>query len=292
MAGAVDWVLGFWLLVSGLCVGSFVNVVVHRLPVMLERQWRREAALLAGPGQAVPKASDGSAQAADPVEPFNLLRPRSRCPSCARQIRAAENIPLLSWMLLRGKCAGCGAKISLRYPIVEVLGAGAAGTAVAMFGFSWLAAAAMIYLWTLIALAGIDAEQGLLPDQLTLPLLWTGLLVNLVGGLAPLSSAVVGAAAGYLSLWCLYWAFKLTTGKDGMGYGDFKLLAAIGAWLGWQSLPAVALLAAASGLIFALAGILLHRQDRRQPMPFGPFLAAAGWLALLFPAAWGGLLGA
>ena len=277
-----DWVAGLWLLGVGLCVGSFLNVLVHRLPLMLERQWRQEAAALDGGRRANSQAAGDGIPGPDAAAPFNLLRPRSHCPSCARQIPWRENIPLLSWLLLRGKCAGCGARISLRYPIVEALAALAACIAVAMFGVSWLAAAVMAYLWVLLALASIDAEKGLLPDQLTLSLLWGGLLVNLAGGLTTLTNAVAGAAAGYICLWCLYWAFKLATGKEGMGYGDFKLLAAIGAWLGWQALPTVALLAAVGGLIFALGGILLQRQDRHQPMPFGPFLAAAGWLALLF----------
>lgn len=277
-----DWVAGFWLLGLGLCVGSFLNVLVHRLPMMLERRWRQEAAVLDGAPLPAAAAQEGGAPRPEDAAPFNLLRPRSHCPSCARQIPWRENIPLLSWLLLRGRCAGCATRISLRYPAMEVLAGLAACIAAAMFGLSWLAAAVMAYLWALLALAGIDAEKGLLPDQLTLPLLWGGLLVNLAGGIAPLANAVAGAAAGYVCLWCLYWAFKLATGKEGMGYGDFKLLAAIGAWLGWQALPTVALLAAGGGLAFALCGILLQRQDRRQPMPFGPFLAAAGWLALLF----------
>ena len=320
--------LGLWLLCVGLCVGSFLNTVIHRLPLMLHRQWRREVeahsenapADAAEVDQGKPlaatlepegaKAADRAAaqpqgnssasaphlesahSADDPVARFNLMRPRSHCPACRRPIKAVENIPVLSWLWLRGKCAGCAASISLRYPLVETLGAAAALWAVAAFGFTWLALAAAVYAWALIALAGTDLETGLLPDQITLPLMWLGLLVNLGDGLTPLAWAVIGAAAGYLSLWSLYWAFKLATGKEGMGYGDFKLLAAIGAWLGWQALPAVVLLAAAAGLLYALTAILLGRRTRRQPIPFGPFLAAAGWAALIWREQTAALLGA
>ena len=275
----VGTALGLWLVAVGLCLGSFLNVVIHRLPLMLHRQWRREAEAELEDGPAHPESAHA---ADDQFERFNLMRPRSHCPACRRPIKAAENIPVLSWLWLRGKCAGCAAPIGLRYPLVESLGAAAALWAVAAFGFTWLALAAAVYAWALIALAFTDLETGLLPDQITLPLLWLGLLVNLGDGLTPLPWAVVGAAVGYLSLWLLYWAFRLVTGKEGMGYGDFKLLAAIGAWLGWQALPAVALMAAAAGLLYALAAILLGRQTRRQPIPFGPFLAAAGWAALIW----------
>ena len=281
--------LGLWLLGVGLCVGSFLNVVIHRLPLMLHRQWRHEAEDHLEDGAA---HSENARSADDQFERFNLMRPRSHCPACRRPIKAVENIPILSWMRLRGKCAGCAASISFRYPLVEALSAAAALWAVAAFGFTWLALAAAVYAWALIALAFTDLETGLLPDQITLPLMWLGLLVNLGDGLTPLAWAVAGAAAGYLSLWLLYWAFKLATGKEGMGYGDFKLLAAIGAWLGWQALPAVALLAAAAGLLYALTAILLGRRTRRQPIPFGPFLAAAGCAALIWREETAALLGA
>ena len=281
--------LGLWLLVVGLCVGSFLNVVIHRLPLMLHRQWRREAEDHLEDGSA---HSESARSADDQFERFNLMRPRSHCPACRRPIKAVENIPILSWMRLRGKCAGCTASIGFRYPLVEALSAAAALWAVAAFGFTWLALAAAVYAWALIALAFTDLETGLLPDQITLPLMWLGLLVNLGDSLTPLAWAVAGAAAGYLSLWLLYWAFKLATGKEGMGYGDFKLLAAIGAWLGWQALPAVALLAAAAGLLYALTAILLGRHNRRQPIPFGPFLAAAGCAALIWREETAALLGA
>ena len=320
--------LGLWLLCVGLCVGSFLNVVIHRLPLMLHRQWRREAEAhlenpLADAAQAdqdkpfaatleavdAPAADQAATQpqgnssasaphlesahsADEQLERFNLMWPRSHCPTCRRPIKAVENIPVLSWAWLRGKCAGCAASISFRYPLVEALGAAAALWAVAAFGFTWLALTAAVYAWALIALACTDWETGLLPDQITLPLLWLGLLVNLGDSLTPLHWAVAGAAIGYAALWSIYWAFKLMTGKEGMGYGDFKLLAAIGAWLGWQALPAVALLAASAGLLYALTAILLGRRNRRQPIPFGPFLAAAGGAALVWREEVGFLIGA
>ena len=259
------------LLLVGLCVGSFLNVVIHRLPIMLARAWRREAADELG------VAGDDR-----PAECFNLAVPRSRCPACGQPVKATDNIPILSWILLRGRCAGCAASISPRYPLVELLGALAALAAALAFGMTWLGLAAALYLWVLIALACVDLETGLLPDQLTLPLLWCGLLANLPGAFAPLTSAVVGAAAGYLVLWGTFWGFKLATGKEGMGYGDFKLFAAIGAWLGWQALPAVLLLSAVAGILYALPAILMRRRDRNEPIRFGPFLAAAGGLALIF----------
>ncbi len=272
---ALDTTLSFaalgGALLLGLCVGSFLNVVIHRLPIMLARSWRRAAAAELG------AAGDDPAE-----ERFNLAVPRSHCPACGEPVRACDNIPIVSWMRLRGRCAGCAAPISLRYPLVEVLGALAALAAVLAFGLSGTALATAAYLWVLIALACIDLESGLLPDQLTLPLLWCGLLANVLGAFAPLASAVLGAAAGYLFLWATYWVFKLVTGKEGMGYGDFKLYAAIGAWLGWQALPAVALLAAVAGILYALPPILVGRRDRNAPIRFGPFLAAAGSLALIF----------
>ncbi len=277
--GVNAWVLGFWLVGVGLCVGSFLNVLIHRLPMMLDRQWRQEAQAHLGAKDGG-ESEDGRRTGSE--KRFNLVLPRSRCPSCGRQIRALENIPLLSWIWLRGKCAGCAALISLRYPLVEVLGVVAALASVTTYGLGWLALVVAVYLWVLIALAFIDLETGLLPDQLTLPLLWLGLLVNLAGSLTPLAAAVAGAAGGYVALWAVYWLFKLVTGKEGIGYGDFKLFAAIGAWLGWQVLPAVVLTAALGGLVFALSGIVLRRREVRQPIAFGPFLAAAGAAALIW----------
>jgi leader peptidase (prepilin peptidase) / N-methyltransferase len=256
-------------IVIGLMVGSFLNVVIHRVPKMMERQWRAECAQWSG--QPVP-----------PVEPYNLVTPRSRCPSCDRPIAALENIPLLSYAMLRGRCAGCGGSISLRYPAVELLTAALSGVVAWHFGPGLQAGAALLFAWTMIALAFIDLDTFFLPDDLTFPLLWMGLLFNLGGLYTDLPSAVIGAAAGYLVLWAVFWAYKLATGKEGMGYGDFKLLAAIGAWLGWQMLPLVILL---SSIVGALIGILLivgARRGRNVPIPFGPYLAIAGIVALLY----------
>jgi leader peptidase (prepilin peptidase)/N-methyltransferase len=251
----------------GLCVGSFLNVVIHRLPKMMERQWRAECAELSG-------------QPAPAAERYNLVVPRSACPSCNRPIAAIENIPLLSWLVLRGKCAGCGTRISPRYPAVEALTAALSAYFAWRFGFGPAAAAALLFAWTMIALTFIDLDTYYLPDSLTLPLLWAGLLLNVNGTFAPLSSAVIGAAAGYLSLWAVYWVFKWATGKEGMGYGDFKLLAAIGAWLGWQMLPLVILLSSLVGAVIGIGLIVFAGRGRSVPIPFGPYLAIAGLIAL------------
>ena len=254
----------------GLVVGSFLNVVVHRLPVMLERQWRRQCAELTD-----------TAPAAE-AEPYSLVRPRSRCPHCGHAIRAHENIPVLSYLWLRGKCSQCGRGISWRYPAVELL-TGLLSFVVAWhFGFGLNAMAALLFTWTLVALAFVDLETQYLPDNLTLPLLWLGLLVNLDNGFVPLGQAVIGAIAGYLSLWLVFHGFRLITGKEGMGYGDFKLFAAFGAWLGWQQLPFIILAASLIGALTGLAMILWRGFDRRLPIPFGPFLCAAGWVSLLW----------
>ena len=250
----------------GLCVGSFLNVVIHRLPIMLQRDFESEA-------REVLELEPAS------HEPYNLMVPRSACPHCGHKIRAWENIPVVSWLALRAKCSNCGARISARYPLVELATMILSLVIVSQFGFTWPAVAGCVLTWILIAAALIDADTMLLPDQLTLPLLWLGLLVNMNGMFVPLETAVVGAIAGYLSLWTIFWAFKLITGKEGMGYGDFKLLAALGAWLGWQALPSIVLLAAGSGLVWALLSILMKRMQRDQPMPFGPYLAAGGWAA-------------
>jgi leader peptidase (prepilin peptidase)/N-methyltransferase len=259
-----------WLaLVFGLCIGSFLNVVIFRLPKMLEREWRAECMALAG--------------AAAPEEPaLNLMTPRSRCPSCGHAIRAWENIPLLSWVLLRGRCASCGMRISVKYPLVELLGGIAAAGAAWRFGASPAALAAALFAWFTIALAFIDQETGLLPDDLTLPLVWVGLLVNLAGGFVPLSQAVIGAVAGYLSLWLVYWAFKLATGKEGMGYGDFKMNAAVGAFLGWKMLPLVILLSSVVGLVFGAMQMFAARGKWESGFRFhfGPYIAIAGIVAL------------
>ena len=253
----------------GLLVGSFLNVVIHRLPKMMENEWRNQCAEL-----------HGDAPVED--EPFSLIRPRSRCPSCGHPISALENIPILSWLWLRGKCSDCQAPISPRYPIVEAVTGLCSAAAAAYFGYGWMLLGALLLIWSLIALTFIDADTQLLPDSITLPLLWMGLCFNLFGVFADLSSAVLGAMVGYLSLWSVYWAFKLVTGKEGMGYGDFKLLAALGAWLGWQMLPLIILLSSMVGAAVGIVLIILARQGRHVPIPFGPYLAAAGLIALIW----------
>lgn len=263
-----------WLLITaavllGLVVGSFLNVVIHRLPRMLEQGWRAECAELNG--NPLPSG-----------ETFNLVLPRSRCPHCGHQIRAIENVPVLSYLALRGRCAACKASISLRYPVVEALAGVLAGYVAWRFGASAAAAGAMLFVWTMIALAFIDLDTFYLPDNLTLPLLWTGLLFNIAATFTNLTSAVIGAAAGYLVLWTVFWAYKLATGKEGMGYGDFKLLAAIGAWLGWKMLPLVILLSSFVGAVIGIALIVLARRGRNVPIPFGPYLALAGLIALFY----------
>ena len=257
--------------IFGLLVGSFLNVVIYRLPVMMERAWQTEArVILSLPEQP-------------PATPFNLATPASRCPGCGHQIRWYENIPLVSWLLLRGRCSSCGTGISVRYPLIE-LGAGLIAAVTAwQVGYSpWLWALIPAG-WVLLALAMIDFDTTLLPDDLTYPLLWAGLLLA-VTGVSPVSlnDAVIGAAAGYLALWSVYWTFKLLTGKEGMGYGDFKLLAALGAWLGWQFLPLVILLSSLVGATVGGALLLSGLVKRDQGIPFGPYLAGAGWIALLW----------
>lgn len=267
--------------VLGLLVGSFLNVVIHRLPIMLDREWRAQAADLVQPGV------DGMAAAAAPV--YNLLRPGSACPACAAPITALQNVPVFSWLALRGRCAACGARISIRYPCVELATAVLSAAVAWHFGFTTAAACALLLTWALIALTGIDVDHQLLPDDITLPLVWSGLLAAVAigphaGAALPVAprDAILGAVAGYTSLWLVFHAFKLITGKEGMGYGDFKLYAALGAWLGWKVLPLVILLSAATGAIFGIAMIALRGRDRAAPMPFGPYLAAAGWIAMLY----------
>ena len=263
---------------AGLVVGSFLNVVAHRLPIMMERAWRQQCAEPARqPTPDMPPA--GTA--------FNLWMPRSTCPDCGAAIAVRHNIPLLSYAMLRGRCAQCGARISPRYPVVEAAGGALSVAIVWVLGPTWQAAAALPLAWTLLALSVIDLQRQQLPDALTLPLLWGGLLLSLVrvnGGalFTDVGSSVIGAAAGYLILWAVYQVFKLVTGKEGMGYGDFKLLAALGAWLGWQALPLIILLSAATGAIVGISGVLLLGRSRHVPIPFGPFLAAAGLLTLLW----------
>jgi leader peptidase (prepilin peptidase)/N-methyltransferase len=258
-------------IVLGLMVGSFLNVVVYRLPLMMEHEWRAQCAELLG-----------QASADQDHPPLTLWGPRSQCPSCGHLIEAVENIPLLSYLLQRGRCAHCSAAIGLQYPLVEAVSGILAGIVAWKLGFGWPTLAALAFTWTLLAASAIDMRHQLLPDHLTLPLLWLGLSAALFGLFADLPSAVIGAMAGYLSLWSVYHLFRLLTGKEGMGHGDFKLLAALGAWTGWQYLLTIILLSSLVGAIFGLALIVLGGQDRRVPMPFGPFLAAAGWIALLW----------
>lgn len=259
----------FVLGLLGLLIGSFLNVVIYRLPIIMELEWNAQCAELRG--EELPE-----------TEVFTLSRPRSRCPHCGHPISALENIPVLSYLVLRGRCRACRAPISLRYPLVEITAAALAVFSAWHFGFGWQAIGAALLLWTLLALALIDFDTQFLPDELTLPLLWCGLLWNLNGHFVSLSSAVVGAMAGYLSLWSVYWGFKLLTGKEGMGYGDFKLLAALGAWMGWTLLPCIILISSIMGAIVGFCIILATRRSRHIPIPFGPYLAIAGVIALFW----------
>jgi leader peptidase (prepilin peptidase) / N-methyltransferase len=262
----------FFLLAAalvGLCVGSFLNVVIHRVPKMLDRSWQAQCAELRGEEIAQQPA-------------YNLVVPRSQCPSCGHQISAGENVPVISWLALGGKCSACKAPIAIRYPVVEVLGALLAIYAIAQFGANAKGFAACGLLWTLLALTCIDFDTQLLPDGMTVPLMWAGLIVNLWGLFAPLKDAVIGAVAGYLSLWTIYWLFKLIRGKEGMGYGDFKLLAALGAWLGWQMLPLIVLLSSVVGAVIGITLIAFKGRDHNVPLAFGPYLAIAGAIALFW----------
>ncbi|MEC5387351.1 A24 family peptidase [Uliginosibacterium sp. H3] len=261
--------LSFVCGLMGLCVGSFLNVVIHRLPKMLEQQWQEEAASLRD--EEPPKS-----------ERYNLATPRSKCPHCGHLISALENIPVVSYIALRGRCRGCRAHISARYPLVELLTGILSAGAAWHFGYGWACLGALAFLWSMVALCFIDLDTMLLPDDITLPLLWLGLLLNVGSVFSTLPNAVAGAAAGYLVLWSVYWLFKLVTGKEGMGYGDFKLLAAIGAWLGWQVLPIVILLSSLVGAIIGISLMVFAKHGRETPIPFGPYLAAAGVIALFF----------
>lgn len=256
----------------GLIIGSFLNVVVHRLPKMLVRDWQDQARdILDLPGMP-------------PGPTYNLMLPHSECPHCAHRIRAWENVPVLSYLCLRGRCSSCKAPISKRYPLVEIACAGLSAFAAWQLGFSGQAAAFMVLSWGLLAMSLIDADHQVIPDVLVLPLLWLGLIVNAFGVFVPLADAVWGAVAGYLCLWSVYWLFKLITGKDGMGHGDFKLLAMLGAWGGWQIVPLTVLLSSLVGAVLGLILLRLRNQRGSMPIPFGPYLAIAGWITLL----WGG----
>jgi len=340
------WLLTGSVFVLSLLVGSFLNVVIYRLPIMLDRQWRAQAEEMLGsesaappsaadsprpssddlspvadspqppsddlppiadspqppsddlppiadspqpPPDDLPPAADNPPAPAPPPAAYNLVTPRSNCPHCNAAIKAHQNIPVLSYLLLGGKCANCGAPISLRYPVVELATAVLSAAVVWHFGWQWQTVAALCFTWALVALTMIDLDHQVLPDVITLPLLWLGLLLSLAWhpGLAPPipvdpRSAIIGGAAGYLSLWLVYWAFKLATGKEGMGYGDFKLFGAFGAWMGWQMLPLIILLSAFTGAVVGIALIVLRGRDRNAPIPFGPYLAAAGWIALMW----------
>lgn len=260
---------GAYVVFIGLCVGSFLNVVIYRLPVMMERQWREEASALLSDGESALPAPDK----------FNLMVPRSRCPHCGHHISALENIPVISWLALKGRCKNCKSAISPRYPLVEL-----ATALLSLLVFVMLGPEKALYAipmtWALISLTMIDFDTQLLPDAITLPLLWAGLLINLGGTFVPLESAVTGAMAGYLVLWSVYWLFKLATGKEGMGYGDFKLLAALGAWLGWTMVPLVLLLSSVVGAVIGLAYLAIRKESA--PFAFGPYIAIAGFIALLW----------
>lgn len=260
--------LSFTLLL-GLLLGSFLNVLIYRLPKMMERDWQHDCLTMQGKTPA-------------PATPYNLISPRSECPQCQHKLSALDNIPLLSYLLLKGRCRACSAKISMRYPLLELLSAALMGLISWQFGYSSVTFFAWLLSLALIALTFIDFDTQLLPDSLTLPLLWLGLLFNLNHGFTDLNSAVLGAMAGYLILWSIYWLFKLSTGKEGMGYGDFKLLAALGAWYGWQMLPAILLLSSLLAAAIGIALIATGRRGRDSAMPFGPFLAMAGLAALFF----------
>ncbi|MGW8248452.1 MAG: prepilin peptidase [Acidiferrobacterales bacterium] len=254
-----------------LVIGSFLNVVIYRLPIVLERSWRRDCEELES-GITLPPAT----------EKFNLVVPRSRCPHCGHQIRAWENIPVLSYLILGGKCSQCKARISFRYPFVESLAAVLSTVTALQLGPTLAGLAAVVLVWGLIALAFIDFDHQILPDVIVLPGVWMGLLLNTRNMFTSLESAVYGAVAGYVSLWLVYQLFKLATGKEGMGFGDFKLFALLGAWLGWQQLPLIILLSSLAGALLGVAMILVAGRDKQLPMPFGPFLCIAGWVALLW----------
>ena len=253
--------------IFGLMVGSFLNVVIHRLPKIMEREWHNNCLDLQG--QKIPELTQ-----------YTLARPRSACPNCGHKITALENIPVISYLFLKGRCSSCHANISIRYPLIEALTGMLIGLVSWKFGYTSTTLFAWIFCFALVSLTFIDFDTQLLPDDITLPLLWLGLLFNLNNGFTSLNAAVIGAIAGYMILWSIYWAFKLATGKEGMGYGDFKLLAAIGAWFGWQLLPAVILLSSVLGAIIGISLIIFTKQGRETPMPFGPFLAIGGIAAL------------
>ncbi|NRA83024.1 MAG: prepilin peptidase [Gammaproteobacteria bacterium] len=263
-------VFAIFVLILGLLIGSFLNVVIHRLPIMMEREFKTDAIEYFELDQ--PQSNDQ----------FNLVVPRSACPNCQHQISALENIPLVSYLWLKGQCSQCSTKISARYPLVELL-TGLLSMAVAIqFGVTWQCLAALILTWSLVALTFIDIDKMLLPDSIVLPMLWLGILLNLDSLFVDINSSIIGAALGYLSLWTIFWGFKLVTGKEGMGYGDFKLFALFGAWFGWQYLPTIILLSSIAGAVIGITILAVRGQDKNIPIPFGPYLAVAGWIVLMW----------
>ncbi|QLJ07780.1 prepilin peptidase [Pseudoalteromonas sp. MT33b] len=267
----------FYLLTVGLvslCIGSFLNVVIYRLPLMMKREWQSECRLLLADEQTINHTEEPT--------PFNLVTPNSTCPQCKAPIKIWQNIPVISWLILKGRCASCEAPISVRYPIVEMLTASLSIAVAVVFGASELALLYIVITWVLIALTFIDIDHMLLPDQLTLPLVWLALIAAVMNITIAPSDAIIGAAIGYLSLWSVYWLFKLATGKEGMGYGDFKLLAVFGALLGWQAILTIVLLSSVVGALIGMLQIIIQGKDKTTPIPFGPYLAIAGWVTLLW----------
>lgn len=279
------WSLWLSVALLGLLVGSFLNVVIYRLPVMMEREWQQECSAYFdehNDEQSREQNNDSQALNQEQQAKFNLLLPRSACPACDHQLTALENIPVLSWLFLRGKCSSCHTKISARYPSIELLSALLSLAVAISVPYGIQLVSALILTWCLIALTFIDIDKMLLPDQITLPLLWLGLLINVNYAWVSPTDAIIGAVVGYLSLWSVYWGFKLLTRKEGMGYGDFKLLAAFGAWFGWQSILAIVLLSSFAGAIIGISQIALKKHVKGNPIPFGPYLAIAGWMYLIY----------
>lgn len=267
------------IFILGLLVGSFLNVVIYRLPIIFKREWRKDCCSYLEENYSAKIQLDASKE---PAEPFNLVKPDSTCPSCGHKIRAWENIPVLSFIFLKAKCSKCKTPISFRYPLIELLSAILAAVSAWKFGFSLAGFSAILLSWALISLAMIDYDTQYLPDQITLPFLWLGLILNLNNAFTKIDSAIIGAIAGYLSLWSVYHLFKLITKKEGMGYGDFKLLALLGAWMGWQFLPVIIILSSLVGSIIGISLIIFKKHQREVPIPFGPYLAIAGWIALIW----------
>jgi len=267
-------------IILGMLIGSFLNVVVYRLPIMMQRDWKSQCCEYLEIENLMPDSNESSAK----FRVFNLQKPDSHCPLCNHKIKAWENIPVLSYLALGGKCSSCKTKISLRYPSVEFITGMLSGLVGVTYGATWLTLALLLLTWSLITLTLIDIDHQLLPDDITIPLIWLGLLVNTLDfefGVS-LRDAVIGAIAGYLVLWVFYWVFKFVTGKDGMGYGDFKLLAALGAWMGWQNLLPIIILSSSAGAVFGILMIIIKKRDQSLPIPFGPYLAGAGFIMLIW----------